>query len=136
MKIFIAVLVLVILGGAYFYFTRPASAPVTQTTHQQNAAETGTGSTPSPTTTGNVKVAVSITNFAFSPSTITVHKGDTVVWTNNDSAPHTVTGDNGGPASGTLSQGSGYSYTFNTVGTFPYHCTIHPNMHGTVVVTN
>lgn len=79
---------------------------------------------------------VTISNFAFSPATLTVHKGTTVTWTNDDSAPHTVTGNNGGPASSPLSQGKTYSYTFNTVGSFPYHCSIHPSMTATITVIN
>jgi plastocyanin len=79
---------------------------------------------------------VTISNFAFAPTTITVHKGTTVTWTNEDSVAHTVTGDNGGPSSGDLGQGVTYSYTFNTVGSFPYHCAIHTYMKGTVVVIN
>jgi plastocyanin len=80
---------------------------------------------------------VAIQNFAFSPATITVKVGTKVTWTNKDSAAHTVTGDsNDGPASGTLAQGASYSFTFSKAGTFSYACSIHPNMKGTVVVTN
>ncbi len=79
---------------------------------------------------------VSITNFSFSPSSLTVKRGQTVVWTNNDGAAHTVTVDAGtGPASGTLSNGATYSYTFNAAGTFNYHCAFHASMRGTVIVT-
>lgn len=77
---------------------------------------------------------VQITNFSFSPATITVHKGTTVTWTNKDSAGHTVTGDSGGPNSSLLTQNQVYSYVFNTLGTFPYHCSPHPFMKGTVTV--
>ncbi|MGW1200929.1 cupredoxin domain-containing protein [Streptomyces sp. NPDC002536] len=76
---------------------------------------------------------VTIAGFAYSPSTLTVTKGTTVTWTNNDSAPHTVTGS-GGLNSPTLSRGGTYSFKFNSAGTFNYICTIHPYMHGTVVV--
>ncbi|MEV5509495.1 cupredoxin domain-containing protein [Streptomyces orinoci] len=75
---------------------------------------------------------VTIAGFAFSPSTLTVTKGTTVTWTNNDSVSHTVTGS--GLNSPTLSPGDSYSFTFNSSGTFSYICTIHPSMHGTVVV--
>ncbi|WP_344021209.1 cupredoxin family copper-binding protein [Streptomyces luteireticuli] len=75
---------------------------------------------------------VNIAGFAFSPSTLTVSKGTTVTWTNKDQAPHTVTG--GGLNSPTLGNGATYSFTFKSTGTFNYICTIHPNMHGTVVV--
>lgn len=76
---------------------------------------------------------VTIAGFAFSPSTVTVGKGTTVTWTNNDQAPHTVTGS-GGLNSPTLGRGATYSFTFKSTGTFSYICTIHPSMHGTVVV--
>ena len=61
-----------------------------------------------------------------------VKKGDTVVWTNKDSAPHTVTG--GSLNSGTLSGGQTYSFTFNAAGTVSYACSFHPSMTGKVVV--
>ncbi|MBV2156655.1 cupredoxin family copper-binding protein [Kitasatospora sp. SUK 42] len=78
---------------------------------------------------------VAIKNFAFSPGTITVSKGTTVTWTNNDTDAHTVTSSGSSPLnSGTLAKGASYSYTFNTPGTFAYICSIHPFMHGTVVV--
>lgn len=77
---------------------------------------------------------VSIQNFTFNKKSINVKKGDTVVWTNKDSAPHTVTGSNGGPASETLNNGGVYSFTFNNTGTFDYYCAIHPSMIGSVIV--
>ena len=80
---------------------------------------------------------VTIQNFAFSPASITVKVGTKVTWTNKDSAAHTVTGDsNDGPASGTLAQDASYSFTFTKAGTFKYDCSIHPDMKGTVIVTN
>lgn len=78
---------------------------------------------------------VTIQNFQFSPQSITVAAGTTVTWTNRDSVSHTVTGDNGGPASSQIATGQSYSYTFATPGTYTYHCTIHPMMKGTVIVT-
>lgn len=83
---------------------------------------------------------VLIKSMAFTPSTITVAAGTTITWTNNDSVSHTVTSDTGlfdsGSMSSTGASGSGgsYSYTFTTAGSFPYHCTIHPSMTGTVIV--
>jgi plastocyanin len=104
------------------------------------APPTGEPASPSPTpsTSGNAVATdkVTIENFNFSPAAITVKKGTTVTWTNNDSANHTVTGDtDGGPKSDSLAQGKTYSFTFNTAGTFAYHCTIHPSMVAKVVVT-
>ncbi len=78
--------------------------------------------------------SVTISGFAFSPASLSVTKGTKVTWTNNDAASHTVTGSTG-PSSGTLSAGSTYSYTFDTAGTFSYHCAFHSGMTGTVTVT-
>jgi amicyanin len=79
--------------------------------------------------------AVHITNFAFSPATITVKAGSTVVWTNDDSIQHDVTFDGGGIASNDLNHNDTFSHTFPTPGTYHYICSIHPFMHGTVIVT-
>ena len=70
----------------------------------------------------------------FNPATITVTAGTTIKWTNKDSAPHTVTGDTGLFESGSLSEGSTFSFKFNTAGTFLYHCALHMGMKACVVV--
>lgn len=77
---------------------------------------------------------VSIQNFAFSTQTVRIKKGAKVTWTNLDSASHTVTSDTGTFTSETLSQNKSFTFTFNTVGSFAYHCKIHPMMKGTVIV--
>lgn len=77
---------------------------------------------------------VSIVDFTFSPASITVNTGDTVTWMNTGSATHTATSDAGAFDSGLLKPGAGFSFTFSQPGTFTYHCNVHPNMHGTVVV--
>lgn len=79
--------------------------------------------------------AVVIKGFAFNPETITIPKGTTVTWTNEDSVQHTVTEINNVFSSDILSQGQTFSYTFNETGTFEYQCHIHPNMRGKVIVT-
>jgi plastocyanin len=78
--------------------------------------------------------AVSISGFAFHPPTVTVNVGDTVTWTNKDSIAHTATANNGSFDTEAIGPGSSDSVTFNSAGTFGYHCEIHPSMHGTVVV--
>ena len=78
--------------------------------------------------------SVSIQNFSF-PATVNVNVGDTVTWTNQDSAAHTVTSDTACVfGSGQLAQGQSFSHTFTQAGTFTYHCSIHPTMTGSVVV--
>jgi amicyanin len=79
--------------------------------------------------------AVHIKNFAFSPATITVKAGSTVVWTNDDSIQHDVTFDGGAITSSVLNHNDTFSHTFLTAGTYHYICSIHPFMHGTVIVT-
>jgi plastocyanin len=82
-------------------------------------------------------VAVTIMNFSFQPTPLTVPVGTTVVWTNRDTAPHTASSDPGSAFTfdtGMLQTGQSGRVTFSTAGSFPYHCNVHPNMHGMVVV--
>ena len=76
---------------------------------------------------------VTISNFQFSPSTITVHVGDTITWTNHGPSAHTATASNGSFDTGLLQKGTSASHTFTQAGTFTYFCRIHPFMHGTVL---
>jgi plastocyanin len=76
-----------------------------------------------------------IEGFAYMPGTIEISAGTTVTWTNNDSAPHTVTDDGGAFQSGKMDQGATFSFTFDTPGTYTYHCEFHANMTATVIVT-
>ena len=79
--------------------------------------------------------AVTIVDFAFQPASLEVPAGSTVTWMNSGAAPHTVTADEGAFDSDRLAPGASFSQTFDTAGTFTYHCEIHPQMTGTVVVT-
>lgn len=102
----------------------------TQQTTQQSTQQT------TQQTTQQQNTAVNISNFAFSPSSLTVKAGSTVTWTNNDATTHTVTSDTGTTLdSGNLATGQTYGKTFTTPGTYAYHCAIHPFMTGTVTVT-
>ena len=77
--------------------------------------------------------AVSIVDFDFEPSNVTVQVGDTVTWTNNGSAPHNVHFENG-PASDILDNGGTYERTFEEAGTYDYICDVHPAMTASVTV--
>ncbi|MBA2285383.1 MAG: cupredoxin domain-containing protein [Ktedonobacteraceae bacterium] len=90
-----------------------------------------TGSTPTAATSANT---VGVSNFTFSPGALTVHVGDKVTWTNNDSVAHTVTSDNGKFDSSTLAPGASFSFKFTKAGTYDYHCNIHTSMHGSIIV--
>nr|WP_142245625.1 cupredoxin family copper-binding protein [Mycobacterium sp. IS-836] len=99
-----------------------------------SAAPTGSASaTGSPAAAAGDEV--SIDNFAFAPATLTVKVGSTVTWTNRDEEPHTVAASDGSFHSPGMGTGATFSHTFPTAGKFDYVCSIHPMMHGTVVVT-
>jgi plastocyanin len=76
---------------------------------------------------------VTMKNFAFQPGTVTIAKGGTVTWTNQDSAPHTVSF--AGQSSSTIGAGQTYTKSFSDAGTYDYICNIHPSMKGQVIVT-
>jgi len=78
--------------------------------------------------------AVKIDNFVFGPQTITVPVGTTVTWTNSDGIPHTAASTDGVFKSKVMDTDEKFSYTFTKAGTYPYYCSIHPKMTGTVVV--
>jgi plastocyanin len=89
----------------------------------------------SPQAATSVK-AVKIINFAFKPRAITIAKGTRVRWTNAGSVNHTTTSNKGVWDSGVMAPGAAFGRVFRKVGTFKYHCTLHPTlMHGKVVVT-
>ena len=77
---------------------------------------------------------VTIDNFSFSPQNLTVRTGTTVTWTNRDDIPHTVVSTDGVFKSKVRDTGEKFSYTFTKAGTYPYFCSVHPKMTGTVVV--
>lgn len=78
------------------------------------------------------KNIVTIQNFKFKPAEITIQKGETITWINEDSITHTVTGT--GINSGSLNKGQSFKQTFNDAGTFNYNCTTHPYMKGKITV--
>jgi plastocyanin len=84
--------------------------------------------------TAATEATVSIVYRAYQPSDLTVVAGQTVIWTNSGLGPHTVTSDAALFDSGRLEAGATFSYTFSTPGTYLYSCTVHPTMHGKVVV--
>jgi len=77
---------------------------------------------------------VEIEDFSFIPAGLHINVGDAIEWRNRDNVSHSATSDNGIWDSGLLARDDTYTYTFNEVGTFPYHCSAHPLMRDTVVV--
>jgi plastocyanin len=77
---------------------------------------------------------VFMNNSQFTPASMTISVGTTVKWTNKESATHTVISDTGIFTSGDLDKDQSFSFTFNNAGTFPYHCSKHANMTGSITV--
>jgi plastocyanin len=77
---------------------------------------------------------VKIDNFGFTPQEIKVKAGTTVIWTNRDDIPHTVTSTDLVFKSKTLDTDDKFTTTFTKAGTYPYFCSLHPKMTGKVIV--
>jgi plastocyanin len=72
----------------------------------------------------------------YNPNRMEINVGDTVTWINDDSSPHTVTSSNDSAFdSDVLMRGVTFSFTFDKEGEYPYFCTLHPSMVGTVIAT-
>ncbi len=80
-----------------------------------------------------VSHAVDIEDLAYKPATLVVKRGDTVVWTNRDPYPHTVT-DKGVYDAHSIGPGAVWKYKATKAGEYPYTGTFHPNMNGTLRV--
>lgn len=80
----------------------------------------------------NGALSVAAANFSFSPANLEIKQGETVTWTNQDSAPHQISGN--GFKSDVLNKGQSFNFTFNTVGTYDYICSVHPYMKGKIIV--
>ena len=114
--------------------TAPALVPPKRLRHARHPATSSTKTRSAATVRAASSAGVTIKNFTFVPGTSTVHVGDTITWTNQDIAPHTATAKDGSFDTGTINKGKTGSHTFSKAGTFPYICSIHPNMKGTVTV--
>jgi len=113
--------------------TRPAASGSRESAPVSHAS---TVTAPAQTKESNASVStVTIRLVKFSPETIEVRLGQTAEWINNDLTPHTVTSQGTGDLnSGSIDAGASWRHTFTQAGTFPYYCTFHPEMNGTVSV--
>ncbi len=105
----------------------PANTSVAAPVNPSEAANV----TPQLAANGKI-VEVSIQGFAFNPESVGISPGDTVRWTNMDSAAHIVKGDTF--ESGSLAKGDTYKFVFTEPGVYNYICSIHPSMKGTINV--
>src|SRR5258708_6949903 len=97
------------------------------------------GNNPTPTPTSAPDVVIMVTGISggmsFSPASATMKVGQTVAWKNTDSATHRMVDNGGAFDSGSLAGGAtSAAIKMTAAGTFPYHCSIHPSMTGTLTV--
>ncbi|MCL4418094.1 MAG: cupredoxin family copper-binding protein [Actinobacteria bacterium] len=135
-------IIIVLLIAGYYLFNRYRSSYPVSTTAPGPAVTTqptAIPESPSPTSTAsptlqNQSSKVDIKNMSFSPTSVMVKVGTMVTWTNNDSVTHTVTSNTKEFDSKALQPGESFSFTFKKAGTFPYYCSIHTFMNGTIIV--
>jgi plastocyanin len=96
-------------------------------------ADAGAGAAQERAGAGGGGNAVTMAGLKFQPGTVTVAKGTTVVFVNDDTAPHTVTARSGGTDSGVIDPGK--RFTLVAAASFDYVCSIHPSMTAKLVVT-
>lgn len=144
----VILLALIIIGGLVYYlvlmpskYSVPITTPITApnvninapvNTMPVNQVPTMPVTVTPPVSNGAKIINITIANFAFNPANVSISKGDTVKWTNDDQVPHQIAimGSN----SQVLNTGESYSITFEVAGSFDYHCNIHPSMTGNVTV--
>lgn len=107
-------------GGGYSSPSAPAAVPT---------------SAPAGSTTVTISSGASTqTTGAFGTNPLTVPVGTTISWLNSDTTTHTSAADGSQWSSGNIAPGGRFNFTFASAGKFTYHCQIHPNMVGTIVV--
>jgi plastocyanin len=109
----------------------PAATPANTSGAASVNPSGATAVTPQPVANGKI-VDISIQGFAFNPESVGISPGDTVRWTNKDSATHIVKGSTF--ESGSLAKGDTYEFVFTEPGVYNYICSIHPSMKGTITV--
>jgi plastocyanin len=119
------ILVLPALIVGSFFVMSLASAPSTTASAAEAAAPSGKSS---------AEPTISIHEFMFSPTSVTVTAGTTVHWKNLDPEPHTIRSVDATFKSEALDQDDSFAFKFDKPGTYRYVCSIHPQMMGTIVV--
>jgi len=124
-------MLLTALGAAMAILLAACAPGSAHATGQQSSPAIPTGSAATTATT-----AITIVNFKFAPTPVTVKAGATVRWTNKDGIAHAVDFSAPDLHSSVLNRNDQFTHTFATPGSYAYICRIHPFMHGTLVVNN
>jgi plastocyanin len=118
--------------------TAPQGYTVSGSSSQSVTVSAGQTATVSPFTLApppaSMAVTVDMRDNLFTPTPARVLAGGTVTWVNRGAVQHNSTSDTNLWASGNLNPNQSYERTFPTAGTFPYNCTLHPGMNGTIIV--
>jgi plastocyanin len=137
------------LGGAAAEATATTNATLTPSTQGEeeddddniddNAEQMSSVSSGRTTSISIVPGSTSLTDIAYQPNPVQISVGDTIIWTNDDSEPHTATSGQNARADGRFDSGimastRTFEHTFTEPGEYPYFCILHPNMVGTVSV--
>ena len=126
--LFTAVALAACSGGGTSPTTQPAGGT-------QQPAGTTAASAPCADSTGTTVVAVGVANNAWQQP-INAKVGDVITWTNSDSVPHKVALDDGScQMSSNIPGGGSKSLAFSVAGTFPFHCSVHSFMKGTITIS-
>jgi plastocyanin len=136
-KIGIIIAVVVVLGVGAIALTKNKSTTTSGDNMTHPTSTTGGGTTQSSSKLQDTN-QITYKGFAVVQKAIRVKKGTTVTWTNEDNAKHDVTPDTETAefkTSELFGKGETHSVTFNTVGTYTYHCSPHPYMKGSIEVT-
>ena len=122
-------IVLAACGG-----TTPTSQPTAGGPGATVGATTAAG--PCADSTGTTTVSASVANNTWTPANVTAKVGDVITWANSDTVPHKVALDDGScQMSANIAGGSSASLAFSAAGTYPFHCSVHPSMKGTITIT-
>ena len=153
----VVVVAVIALAGLGAYIFMPGINPMSSTTptssrgsdthtssstSSSSTTQTGVASSTSPVTctassSATSDVAVSMVDFSFNPSSVSITAGQSVQWTNDGSSIHTVTSTGGAFDSGSMSSGAKFTCTFHSAGVYNYECIFHAasnSMTGTVHV--
>lgn len=123
-KVIVAVMVVGFAAYVAWWVQEPGAVRADQMTSTVESTET--------MQTAELTQEISFSGFALNPAEVHVEKGTTVIWTNKDAVPHTVTGSIF--TSGTLERGASYSFTFQEDGTYEYFCSFHKQITGKIIV--
>lgn len=123
-NLWMGILIIVVVAAIGFWYTRMNVNPPLP---PKMSAEL----TPNPL----AKNEISIGQNAFTPDPLTAKVGEMIVWINNETYAHDVVGDDGTWKSPKLEPGGRFGFKFMKPGTFTYICSIHPFMHGTIIIT-